>query len=73
MTVRVSWTTALVLSAVVILAGLVVAHMIGFYVQLLVFALVLVAMLAFMARRTWRRTAASWRGRRGGGGEPDRR
>jgi hypothetical protein len=70
MTVRMSWTTVLVLSAIVILAGVVIAHTIGFYVQLLVFALALIALLAFMARRGVRRAASSWRSRRTPPGPP---
>ena len=65
-----SWTTALVLSALVILAGLLVAHTIGFYVQLMVFALALVAVLAFLARRGMRRATSSWRARRTPPGPP---
>jgi hypothetical protein len=63
MTLRVSWTTALVLTAIVVLAGLLVAHTIGFYVQLLALALLLVAVFAFLARRSFRRAAAAWRTR----------
>jgi hypothetical protein len=64
MTVRLSWTTVLALSVIVVLGALLVAHTIGFYLQLLVFALALVALLAFMGRRSYRRAAASWRSRR---------
>jgi hypothetical protein len=63
MTLRMSWTTVLLLSAVVVLAGLVVAHTIGFYVQVLVFALALIAVLAFMARRGLRRATTAVRTR----------
>jgi hypothetical protein len=63
MTLRMSWTTVLLLSAVVVLAGLVIAHTIGFYVQVLVFALALIALLAFMARRGLRRATTAVRTR----------
>lgn len=58
-----SGTTVLVLSAIVVLAGLVIAHTIGFYVQVLVFAVALVALLAFMARRGLRRATSAVRSR----------
>jgi hypothetical protein len=58
-----SGTTVLVLSAIVVLAGLVIAHTIGFYVQVLVFAVALVALLAFMARRGLRRATSAVRAR----------
>jgi hypothetical protein len=63
MTLRMSWTTVLLLSAVVVLAGFVIAHTIGFYVQVLVFALALIAVLAFMARRGVRRATSAVRTR----------
>ena len=73
MTVRMSWTTVLVLSAVVVLGALAIAHTVGFYLQLLVFALALVALLAFLARRSYRRAATSWRARRSPPGPPANR
>lgn len=63
MGVRVSWKVLLLLAAIVIAALMLVAHVVGWYVQMVVFALVAVVALALLVRHGFRRAAHAVRGR----------
>lgn len=70
MAVRVSWKVLALLVAIVIAALLLVVHVVGWYVQMIVFALLAVVALALLARHGFRRAAYAVRGR---GRDPARR
>lgn len=64
MAIKLSWSAKLALGLVLVISLLALAHAIGFYVQLLAFAIVILAALAFLARRGWRRAGDAWRRRK---------
>jgi UPF0716 family protein affecting phage T7 exclusion len=64
MAVRVSWKALLLMAAIVVAALMLVAHVVGWYVQMVVFALVAVVGLALLARLGLRRAAHAVRGGR---------
>jgi membrane protein implicated in regulation of membrane protease activity len=72
MAVRVSWKVLALLVAIVIAALLLVVHVVGWYVQMAVFALLAVIALAMLVRHGFRRASYAVRGR-GRGGDPARR
>ncbi|HET8647038.1 MAG TPA: hypothetical protein VFO85_16195 [Vicinamibacteria bacterium] len=62
MAVRVSWKVLLLLVAIVVAALMLVVHVVGWYAQMVVFALLAVIALGFLVRHGLRRAAYAVRG-----------
>ena len=63
MAVRVSWKVLALLVAIVVVSLLLVAHVVGWYVQMAIFALLAVLALVLLARLGFKRAAYAVRGR----------
>lgn len=64
MGVRVPWSVLLAMAAIVLLALLLLSHLVGYYIQMFVLALVLVTGLIWLVRRGTRRLVYGRRGDR---------
>jgi hypothetical protein len=63
MSVRVSWKVLALLVAIVVVSLLLVAHVVGWYVQVAIFALLAVLALVLLVRHGFKRAAYAVRGR----------